>query len=46
MGRLFNNFDNVSIYYIWNTQASNFSAVPYLKNFGTSHLEFQTVELY
>ena len=46
MGLLFNKFGNLSIYYIGNIQASSFSSVPYLKNFVTSQLEFETVELY
>ena len=38
-------FGKLSIYYIWNKQAFNFSSVPYLKCFEASQLEFQTVEL-
>ena len=45
MGLLFNKFGSLSIYFIWNIQASSFSSVPYLKGFGTSQLEFETVEL-
>ena len=45
MGLLFSKFGNLTIYYIWNIQASNFSSVPYLKDFGTSQLEFETAEL-
>ena len=46
VGLLFNIVRNLSIYYIWNIQASNFSSVPYLKDFGPSQLEFETVDLY
>ena len=46
MGLLFNKFDSLSIYYIWNTQASKFVLVSYLKCFGTFQIEFKTVELY
>ena len=46
MRLLFTKFANLTIYYIWNIQASNFSSVPDLKGFGTSQLEFETVELY
>ena len=46
MGLLFTKFGNLTIYYILNIQASNFSSVPYLKDIGTSQLEFETVELY
>ena len=46
MGLIFTEFGNLSINYIWNIQASNFSLVPYLKRFKTSQLEFETVELY
>ena len=42
----FTKFGNVTIYYIWNIQVSIFSSVSYLKDFGTSKLEFETVELY
>ena len=45
VGLLFNNFGNLSIYYIWNIQASNFPLVPYLKSFATSQLQFKTVGL-
>ena len=45
MGLLFTIFDNLTIYFIWNIQASNFSSVPYLKDFGTLQLEFETAEL-
>ena len=38
---LFNNFGNLSIYYIWNMQASNFSSEPYLKDFGGSQFRIQ-----
>ena len=33
-GLLFNKFGNLSIYYIWNIQASKFGSLPYLKCFG------------
>ena len=46
MGMLFTKFGNLTIYYIWNIQASNFSLVPYLNIFGTFDLDFKTVELY
>ena len=46
VGLLFTKFEKLTIYYIWNIQASNFSSVPYLKDFGTFQLEFETVELY
>ena len=42
---LFNKFGNLSVYYIWNIQAFNFSLVLYWKYFGTSQFEFETVEL-
>ena len=42
VGLLCNQFGNLSIYYIWNIQASNFPLVPYLKVFVTSQLEFKT----
>ena len=45
VGLLFTIFDNLTIYFIWNIQASNFSSVPYLKDFGTLQLEFETAEL-
>ena len=41
VGLLLNKFGNLTIYYIWNIQASNFSSVPYLKDFGNSQLEFE-----
>ena len=46
VGLLFTTFGNLTSYYIWNIQASNFSSVPYLKDFGAFQLEFETVELY
>ena len=45
VGLLFTKFGNFTIYYIWNIQPSNFSSVPYLKDFGTSLLELETVKL-
>ena len=46
MGLLYTKFGNLTIYYIWNIQASYFSLVPYLKCIETSQLEFGMVELY
>ena len=46
VGLLLNKFGNLTIYYNLKIQPSNFSSVPYLKNFETSQLEFETVELY
>ena len=46
VGLLFTTFGNLTSYYIWNIQAYNFSSVPYLKDFGTFQLEFETVKLY
>ena len=46
VGLLFTKFGNLTIYYIWNIESSNFPLVPYLKCFGTSQLEFETVELH
>ena len=40
MGLLFNKFGNLSIYYIWNIQASNISWAPCLKCFGISLFDF------
>ena len=39
-------FTATLIFATFDIQAFNISLVPYLKCFGTSQLEFQTVELY
>ena len=45
VGLLFATFGNLTSYYIWSIEASNFSSVSYLKDFGASQKEFETVEL-
>ena len=45
MGLLSNKFGNLSIYHILKTQASNVCSVSYLECFGTTRLQFETVEL-
>ena len=46
MGLPFTKLGNLTIYYIWKIQASNFSSVPYLQDLRTSQSEFETAELY
>ena len=43
MGLVFDKFGKLSVYYIWNIKAFKYSLVFFLKYFGTSQIDFETI---